>query len=101
VTNHDQRQMGNNMPANESPYFVTPREAAEILCLSPGTLANWRMHRKYLRYCRIGSRIRYRLGDITAFALRRTRAANPEHEFDVIDLSSSRRNSANHREWRD
>ncbi len=49
--------------------LLTETEAAEMLRIKPGTLANWRCtHRQSLPFVRIGQRaIRYRLTDLQAF----------------------------------
>ena len=48
--------------------LLTPREAAQFLGLSAGTLAIWRCRKRYgLAYVKVGSRVRYRLRDLQAF----------------------------------
>jgi excisionase family DNA binding protein len=58
------------MNTNQSECFMTPREATEFLRLSPGTLGNCRVQRKFLRFHHVGSRVRYRREDVKAFAIR-------------------------------
>jgi len=51
----------------------TETEAAQLLKMSPGTLAVWRCCRTYpLKYVRVGSKIRYRLADLREFIALRT-----------------------------
>ena len=52
---------------------VNEKGAAEILSVSPGTLAVWRCTRRYpLPYQKIGRAVRYRIADLEAFAQSRT-----------------------------
>ncbi len=47
-------------------------KAAEILGVEPGTLDVWRCTKRYpLKYVKIGRLIRYRRGDLRAFAASR------------------------------
>jgi hypothetical protein len=52
--------------------LLTDRELAARWGLSPRTLANWRCAGLGLRYIKIGSRIRYRLGDVLQYEGDRT-----------------------------
>ena len=48
--------------------LLTPKEAAVILGVSPGTLAIWRCTKRYaLSYRKIGRRIMYHPRDVSAF----------------------------------
>ena len=61
------------LPAADSSKLVTPKEAAEFLGVSEGTLATWRCVRRYsLPYAKIGSRVMYRLADLEGFVASRT-----------------------------
>lgn len=51
----------------------TPEETAQLIGVSPGTLAVWRSARRYpLRFIKVGSRVRYRMEDIQSFLSERT-----------------------------
>lgn len=53
--------------------LLTPKEAAEILGVSTGTLDVWRCTGRYnLRYVRVGKLIRYNLSDLQEFISSRT-----------------------------
>lgn len=65
------------MTTRISETFFTSREAAAFLRLSPGTLANWRVNRKHLRFYRIGTRIRYCVKDLAKWALTGTCEVDP------------------------
>ena len=53
--------------------LLTREEAATILGLKPQTLAAWACRRKGgLSYVKVGSRVRYRLCDLTEFVERET-----------------------------
>jgi hypothetical protein len=53
--------------------LLSPREAAAILHMSPGTLAIWRCKKRYpLRYVKVGWRVMYRRSDLVAFLESRT-----------------------------
>lgn len=65
--------------------LLTAREAAAVLRLSPGTLANWRVERKGLRFYRIGSRIRYHKVDVEAFANRGLVPVSPVRRDGPLD----------------
>lgn len=48
--------------------LVTRQEAADMLGLKPETLAKWACRKQYgLRMVKVGSRVRYRLGDVEHF----------------------------------
>jgi predicted DNA-binding transcriptional regulator AlpA len=53
-----------------SPRYLTESQAAEILAVKKGTLANWRSERRGPAYVRLGGGrvIRYRVSDLEAFA---------------------------------
>jgi hypothetical protein len=62
-------------PSKSELQLLTPRQAAEALGVSAGTLAIWRCKKRYpLRYIKVGSSVRYRLRDIEAFLTLRTQA---------------------------
>lgn len=53
--------------------LLTDEEAADLLGVSPVTLAVWRCRRRYdLPFVRVGRRIRYRMADVVSFVERRT-----------------------------
>jgi hypothetical protein len=56
------------MVKQDKPRYITATEAAEILGLSPQTLANQRFRRVGLVYHRFGRAIRYDLRDILQYA---------------------------------
>lgn len=59
--------------------LLTPDQAAEILSVGVGTLSVWRcVGRHNLPYVKMGSRIRYRAGDLKQFIARRTRCHTGE-----------------------
>lgn len=49
--------------------LLTQEQAADILTMSPKTLSKWRCsgRRPDLKYIKIGGRIRYMRGDVSAF----------------------------------
>jgi predicted site-specific integrase-resolvase len=47
--------------------YVTPKEAAEMLHISPRTLANWRWAKKNLPYRVVARRVLYRKEDVERF----------------------------------
>ena len=54
--------------------LLTPEESANLLRVSPGTLAVWRTTGRYnLPFVKCGGRVRYRLTDIQAFINSRLR----------------------------
>lgn len=58
---------------------INEQRTAEILGVSPGTLAVWRCTRRYpLPYQKIGRAVRYRVEDLEAFAQSRTVGAATE-----------------------
>jgi len=64
VTNHHDR--------NALPEFLTPKEAAEVLRVSVGTLEVWRRTGcQDLPFCRVGRNIYYERYDVFAFMRRR------------------------------
>ena len=47
---------------------ISPKEAANLLGVTAGTLSVWRCTKRYsLPYVKIGRRVMYRLSDIEAF----------------------------------
>ena len=60
VNRFDQAALGNR--------FLRPREAAEILGLSPRALDRWRSRGLGPAYYKFGSAVRYRLSDLNAWA---------------------------------
>jgi excisionase family DNA binding protein len=64
--------MDKSMAIRISKPFVNSQEAAAFLGVSPGTLANWRVHRKNLRFYKIGAGVRYRLKDLAEWVLEGT-----------------------------
>lgn len=48
--------------------FLTEREAATYLCISPKTLARWRCVHKGPRVHKFGGAVRYKLDDLIQFA---------------------------------
>jgi excisionase family DNA binding protein len=58
-----------------SSSLITPAEAAQLLGVTPGTLAVWRSTGRYaLAFVKIGARVKYRREDLAAFITQRTRA---------------------------
>jgi predicted site-specific integrase-resolvase len=59
--------------------LLTPRQAGEVLGVSPATLATWRWRGvPRLPYVRVGRLIRYRPSDITAFLETQTRTSTSD-----------------------
>lgn len=57
--------------------LLTEQQAAEFLNIRPGTLACWRVNKRYpLPYVKIGRSVRYRLSDLEAFAAAREQGAD-------------------------
>jgi excisionase family DNA binding protein len=54
---------------------LTTREAAEYLGLSRHTLNQWRLRGRGPAFCQLGRAIRYRLGDLDAWARANRRGA--------------------------
>lgn len=53
--------------------LLTPGDTANILNISPDTLAIWRYTKRYnLRYIKIGRKVFYQFSDILNFLLSRT-----------------------------
>lgn len=65
---------------NDLPRWVDSNQAAEILCVPPGTLAYWRETRRGPAYYRVGesatSRVRYKVSDLIAWM--ETRRVEPD-----------------------
>ena len=54
--------------------FLDTNKAACFLEVKAGTLQRWRVSGKYeLPYCKIGGKVRYRLGDLRKFIANRMR----------------------------
>ena len=51
--------------------LLTPREAAEALAVSVRTLRRWRSQLSGPSFVKVGSRVRYRLGDVLGYLRRR------------------------------
>lgn len=48
--------------------LLNPKETAELICVTPGTLSVWRTTARYeLSYIKCGRLVRYRVSDILAF----------------------------------
>ncbi len=61
------------------PKLLTPEQVAEILVVTPHTLAVWRSDGRYnLPYVKTGRLVRYRSEDIQAFIDKRLRFAPDE-----------------------
>ena len=61
------------------PSLLTPEQAADILCVSPHTLAVWRSTGRYnLQYIKAGRLVRYKQEDLIAFIEKRTRGLQGE-----------------------
>ena len=54
------------------PDFITTREAAQLLRLSPITLAQWRCRDEGPPFVRLGRAVRYRAGDVRDWAQSQT-----------------------------
>lgn len=68
----------NQLPLSPSD-LLTPDQVAAALGLSHRTLASWRSSRRNpLPYVKVGSRVRYRRQDVTAWLESQTRAAGAE-----------------------
>ncbi len=53
---------------NDPDRLLSRKQAAEILGVKPQTLASWACLGRYdLPFVRIGSRVKYRLGDVVDF----------------------------------
>lgn len=59
---------------NDADVFITPRQAAQMLELTEGTLAMWRHSKTHpLPFIRLGHQVvRYNLSDIQCFLAERT-----------------------------
>ena len=66
--------------------LLTPREAAEILGVPEGTLAQWRSQRRGPLFIKLESRlVRYRLADATVHELIHRVRPHPERPADDED----------------
>lgn len=53
--------------------LLLPKETANVLCVTEGTLAVWRSTGRYaLKFVKVGRYVRYRWRDVTAFMDQRT-----------------------------
>ena len=61
--------------------LLSDPEAAELLCVTPQTLAVWRCKKRYnLPYIKVGRKVRYREADLLAWLDSRTqRCEQPTH----------------------
>lgn len=67
------------MDTQNFPSLLTPEQAADMLCVSPHTLAVWRSTGRYnLAYIKAGRLVRYKLADLIAFIEKRTRGEQPK-----------------------
>lgn len=56
--------------------MVNVKRAAELLGVQPGTLGQWRHHKRHeLPYIKVGGRVMYRVRDLQAFLDSRTHSA--------------------------
>jgi len=55
------------MPSNERPMNLLPKEAADRLRVSVGTLANWRVSGEGPRFVKFGRRVLYPVPELEAF----------------------------------
>ena len=55
--------------STDFPNLLTASEAAKLLRTTPGTLAQWRFHRRHpaLKWIKIGASVRYREKDVRDF----------------------------------
>jgi excisionase family DNA binding protein len=60
--------------------LLTPSETANILQITQGTLANWRLEKKYLPYIKVGKSVRYKKDDIEKFLTTINIVANTESD---------------------
>lgn len=61
----------------ESNELLTPKEAAALLKVPVGTLANWRVYdRGWLPFVKLGRLVRYRRADIESFVSALGRSPN-------------------------
>ena len=67
-----------NQEAQNSNSLMTPKEVAEMLGVSVGTLAIWRCHKRYpLDFIKCGRLVRYRRSDVESFLSERTQNMQP------------------------
>ena len=63
------------------PSLLTPGQVADILCVSPHTLAVWRSTGRYdLPYIKTGRLVRYKRADLITFIESRTRGDHSQSE---------------------
>ena len=55
------------MTEEEFGEYTTTGPAAQMVCKSPGTLANDRLHRRGLPYVKFGGRVLYKIEDIRKY----------------------------------
>jgi excisionase family DNA binding protein len=59
--------------------LISPRDAANVLKVTEGTLAVWRCNRRYdLPFVRVGRSVKYQRADIERFVEQRTVGSNSE-----------------------
>jgi predicted DNA-binding transcriptional regulator AlpA len=68
VTSLHRERKESNMPGFDR--LLRPREAAELLSLSPSTLASWRSRGRGPAFVRLGAAIRYRMTDLEDYLTR-------------------------------
>lgn len=61
--------------ATERVLTLSPNEAAALLGVAPGTLANWRHRGGGPRFVKVGSRVRYRACDVEEWLDGQTRTS--------------------------
>jgi len=57
---------------------LAPEEAARRLGVEASTLANWRWNGSGPSYCKVGGRIRYRVGDLASWLDAQTRRSTSD-----------------------
>lgn len=73
---HQRDSLPNTTGATREP-LLNEQQAAEFLNIRPGTLACWRVTKRYpLPYVKIGRSVRYRRSDLEAFAAAREQGAD-------------------------
>jgi excisionase family DNA binding protein len=66
---------------NVNDELFTPDEVAELLGVTPHTLAVWRCEKRYnLPYVKVGRLVRYRRNDLLAFIDSRMQSDNTDME---------------------
>lgn len=62
----------------EKPMNLTPKETAERLRMTIGTLANWRVRGDGPRFVKLGRKVLYPLPEIEAFEARQIRSSTAQ-----------------------